>query len=801
MEVTHIEEATKHVVIGGGKNRAFGIANTAEFVTVLSDALYSNKKLAAMREVMCNAWDAHIASGCTDKHITVTFKTNSVVIRDYGTGIADDMIEEIYCIYGESTKRNESNTTGGFGLGSKSPFAISDTFTVTSFYNGTQTVYAVSKGSDETDGLPALRAMVSIPTTQTGLQVEIPILDEDDLSECREYAEKVALLGEMRAKIKWLEHDILTYEPEHLGLKDAEENFMLTSRSMTYSDTRSNYQRIFIQYGAVVYPVTENKAYEQEFKEITARLVHSSRTTQVTLIHDPMLLIRAEPDSLSVNPSREVLSYSGHTIRTLKAHLSEINAKFQEVRPDLIKKNLDAMFDKFIHNNNYKKLDDLVHVMEFCKKISDIRSGTNKTTRIEKLTNMDQIHANFLVGQYRSNEFRMYLVKKAYRHVQSFRESRWNKIAKIFLFGRNVQRYDYYEMRKYLLRDIHRKLGNEYIGLITFMRKSWSGFKVMKANAHDGYVDGVWSDYNPFEVIIAHNKRSVIDYIDDYNKGHQTELEGINLISVPRIKKSLSADLVADTLELIGYRVHRVYSNLKYTPEPAKRATTQKTKRKTGYPLLRECLTNGVLNYGLTEDATRIAKPATYVVVKQRNGQKVLNMFNKDTLKTFLEHFPDTVIVPTENTAFKLSKTGAKSHSQAIEELMTAKFNDPAFINAIAYARGPLIDDSRYYRQLVQIPEIAQEFGLTDPKSVSFAKEEKLLEFLRVFSHYHHDSDFNGKVNTQRHNLTNQLPNKKLIDDREMYLAWIHNIIRQAHELKGPDRDMGLNMIRLALKG
>lgn len=304
MEVTHVSNETKHVVIGGGRNRAFGIANTAEFVTVLSDALYSNKKLAAVREVMCNAWDAHIASGCTDKAIKITFKQNAIVIRDYGTGIPDDMIEEIYCIYGESTKRNESNTTGGFGLGSKSPFAISDTFMVTSFHNGTQTVYAVSKGTDETDGLPALRAMVTIPTTQTGLQVEIPILDEDDLSECREYAEKVALFGEMRAEIDWLGGDTLKYGPEDFGLMDAQHNFMLTSRNMSYEGSTSTYQRIYIQYGAVVYPVTSNKAYEEEYKEIVARLSFSSRNTHVTLIHDPVLVIKAEPEAKTAPVSK-----------------------------------------------------------------------------------------------------------------------------------------------------------------------------------------------------------------------------------------------------------------------------------------------------------------------------------------------------------------------------------------------------------------------------------------------------------------------------------------------------------------
>ena len=124
MEVTMLDTDDNHVVIGGGKARAFTIATTAEFVTVLSDSLYSNKELAVVREVMCNAWDAHISNNCTDKCIDVTVTNDKLSIRDYGAGISDDMIQEIYCTYGESTKRHESATTGGFGLGSKAPCPI-----------------------------------------------------------------------------------------------------------------------------------------------------------------------------------------------------------------------------------------------------------------------------------------------------------------------------------------------------------------------------------------------------------------------------------------------------------------------------------------------------------------------------------------------------------------------------------------------------------------------------------------------------------------------------------------------------
>ncbi|NKX37731.1 hypothetical protein HGG70_07340, partial [Rhodobacteraceae bacterium R_SAG4] len=60
MEVTHINHKDTHAVIGGQAAEAFSISQNAEFFEVLSSTLYSNKKLAVVREVLCNAWDAHL---------------------------------------------------------------------------------------------------------------------------------------------------------------------------------------------------------------------------------------------------------------------------------------------------------------------------------------------------------------------------------------------------------------------------------------------------------------------------------------------------------------------------------------------------------------------------------------------------------------------------------------------------------------------------------------------------------------------------------------------------------------------
>lgn len=60
MQVTHTDDHITHAVIGGGQTIDFGISNNAEFFHILSSTLYTNQELAVVREVLCNAWDAHI---------------------------------------------------------------------------------------------------------------------------------------------------------------------------------------------------------------------------------------------------------------------------------------------------------------------------------------------------------------------------------------------------------------------------------------------------------------------------------------------------------------------------------------------------------------------------------------------------------------------------------------------------------------------------------------------------------------------------------------------------------------------
>ena len=313
--------------MGGAKIKEFGIAQTAEFFTVLSSTLYSNKPLAVVREVLCNAWDSHKASGREHLPVLVTITADEMIIKDQGTGIHPDLIHGIYCVYGASTKEGDENQTGGFGLGSKAPFAYSDHFTVTNRYDGKMTVYAISRGSAKTQGKPDFREMVSdIPTTESGIEVTIPMkANTSDSSLFKTLIRLVTAFGEMNVLLNGMPVEIFP-------ISKADNNLFLTCRELP---SGSN-QKIQIRYGNVVYPIEPNAEYIFEYNTVVGMLdalpgreSRNSHGYKQTISTPWKLILQAAPNSISVTPSRESLSLTETTTQTVKNLLIEIQAQLE----------------------------------------------------------------------------------------------------------------------------------------------------------------------------------------------------------------------------------------------------------------------------------------------------------------------------------------------------------------------------------------------------------------------------------------------------------------------------------------
>ncbi len=308
MKVSHAHDHVTHAVIGGQGPMEFGISNSPEFFHILSSTLYSDQILAVVREVLCNAWDAHIEAGKEDLPIEITLGNGQLIVQDFGNGIPHDQIQPIYGVYGNSTKTNDGKQTGGFGLGCKAPFAYTEHFTVASAHKGSRTVYNMSKSQAQVMGKPAIVPVVTTPTDQSGLTVTVPVRPQD-IYKFQERIEKVVGRGSIKAKLNGKELETLPFS-------EAKEGYLIVRDAFDLEC-----HKLYVRYGNVVYPVPRHadldknwNAYEKLWK----------------MLHYPgALVLQAPPHSISVTPSRESLSMQEHTIQSLNRMLAEFLRRYR----------------------------------------------------------------------------------------------------------------------------------------------------------------------------------------------------------------------------------------------------------------------------------------------------------------------------------------------------------------------------------------------------------------------------------------------------------------------------------------
>lgn len=158
--------------------------DAAHIMTILRDTLYSDKVLAVMREYAANAWDANRMAGRGDVPISITLPTYGdpvLKIKDNGPGLSLDDVFEVYNKYGSSTKRDSNTAVGMLGIGSKSGFAYSDTFTIVSYHGGQQATYVAVIDSSEKGRIDLfdVSPLGEHAKDYTGVEIQIPIKPHD----------------------------------------------------------------------------------------------------------------------------------------------------------------------------------------------------------------------------------------------------------------------------------------------------------------------------------------------------------------------------------------------------------------------------------------------------------------------------------------------------------------------------------------------------------------------------------------------------------------------------------------------
>jgi hypothetical protein len=153
----------------------------ARILVTLSDKMYTRKQLASVREYSTNAADEHVIRNLPIEKIEVKLPTMEDLnfrIRDFGDGLSETEVKDVYCVLGESTKRNDNRLNGVLGYGCKAGFASADSFIVTSWYNGQKAIYQFIKG-DSTKLPDVIRLSIEDTTEPAGIEVCVPVKQSD----------------------------------------------------------------------------------------------------------------------------------------------------------------------------------------------------------------------------------------------------------------------------------------------------------------------------------------------------------------------------------------------------------------------------------------------------------------------------------------------------------------------------------------------------------------------------------------------------------------------------------------------
>ncbi len=279
--------------------------DSAKAFHILSTSLYSDNIVAILRELGCNARDSHVLAKQNlpwRLHLP-TLLEPYFEIEDFGVGISQDEMQNIFTVFFESTKTQSQDFVGTLGLGSKSPFSYSDNFTIITKKDGVQNTYSAFK---DDVGIPSVVRLDSRGCgSESGVLIRIAVKANDISAFCE------------KAKTVYSFFDVL---PVCNILTDTDfdkkiDQFTEFNTKLFYENTndpilifRGRSTGIHVIMGGIKYPVECDRAEFDKFKYLFGY----------------KFVMNAEIGEVNFMPSREGLTYNPKTVKFIQNQLLRI---------------------------------------------------------------------------------------------------------------------------------------------------------------------------------------------------------------------------------------------------------------------------------------------------------------------------------------------------------------------------------------------------------------------------------------------------------------------------------------------
>jgi hypothetical protein len=311
---------------GGGEVRAMGIdeSKQAKLFTILSDGLYKDKITSVIRELCSNAHDAHTMAGNTAEPFILTMPTWSepvFAIRDYGIGLTVEEAYRTILSFLGSAKDTSDSVIGGWGLGSKSPFAYTTGYEITVYKGGRFGTFNCWK---DNEGIPQNILFDEGDTDEAdGVHIKVPV-KRDDTGKFQ------------RAVLKYLsrtDFKIVVGNPnDEERLVDPSVKVVgLTADGFEWSLRKNANQggagECYVLYGGFSYPISELPGLDEVTTKVIAGLVETTNYNLVLSVRVGECDFAVSRETMRDTP--KTLSYVHRAVDALFRHL---DVKVQEHR-------------------------------------------------------------------------------------------------------------------------------------------------------------------------------------------------------------------------------------------------------------------------------------------------------------------------------------------------------------------------------------------------------------------------------------------------------------------------------------
>jgi hypothetical protein len=354
----------------------FKIATNSKLFSILSDSIYTRKIDAVIRELCCNAFDAHVEARQDRKfQLTLPSEFNSEFrVRDFGSGLCESDMQ-MYTTYGESTKSGSNAYIGAFGIGAKSPFAYTNTFNVTSYHDGVARAYSMFVE----DSVPRMVKLGEGPSEEpSGLEVFFPVAVKDidefknkAVTICALMADKIEFL---QANDRWLAEldlEVKKYNwipADYLGAGYATSEFKI--------DIDHDYNYLYIIQGNVCYEMSVSEVAETLRYALGREYDRTINRLKTNFYISGFL--RVPNGTFVPHPSRERLT-------------------FDEITKGILKDIFSKVFEYHVDGAVDRVLEGVKSYYDLHQRLRDISRLVSSNSKIIEFSNDDQ---NILTGPH-----------------------------------------------------------------------------------------------------------------------------------------------------------------------------------------------------------------------------------------------------------------------------------------------------------------------------------------------------------------------------------------------------------------